>query len=57
VAEKTGTDEARREGEASIPARRTWEPVSLKRLGTFGDALIGGTGMMNKDSGPNVSFT
>lgn len=28
------------------PARRIWEPMSLTRVGKFGDVLTGNTGMM-----------
>ena len=26
------------------PVRRVWEPMALKRIGTFGDVLKGATG-------------
>jgi hypothetical protein len=29
---------------AETSARRTWEPMSLARVGTFGDVLKGNTG-------------
>ena len=43
------TDEEHRTSGPSgdAPARRTWEPMSLTRVGTFGDVLRGNTGKMN----------
>jgi hypothetical protein len=40
------TDKERRASETSgdAPARGTWEPMSLTRVGTFGDVLRGNTG-------------
>jgi hypothetical protein len=42
------TDTERRTNETSseAPVRRTWEPMSLTRVGTFGDVLRGNTGPM-----------
>ena len=42
------TDKERRTKETSrdAPAQRTWEPMSLTRVGTFGDVLRGNTGAM-----------
>jgi hypothetical protein len=36
-------------GDAS--ARRTWEPMALSRIGTFGDVLKGVTGAMGETGG------
>jgi hypothetical protein len=32
-------------------SRRTWEPMALSRIGTFGDVLKGITGPMNETGG------
>ena len=36
---------------------RPWQPVILARLGGFGDALIGGSGGMNPDTGAGMMMT
>ena len=40
------TDKERRVSgvSADAPARRAWEPMTLMKLGTFGDVLKGATG-------------
>jgi hypothetical protein len=42
VAETKRLDTTNWEDEAT-PPMRVWEPVSLLRLGTFGEALVGGS--------------
>jgi hypothetical protein len=33
------------EARGDVPAQRPWEPMSLTRIGTFGDILRGPSGM------------
>ena len=36
---------------ANARRERAWEPVSLKRVGTFGEALVGGSAGTKGDGG------
>jgi hypothetical protein len=38
MGQNAGSDRA-----AATSSLRRWEPVALRRLGTFGDALVGGS--------------
>jgi hypothetical protein len=40
----TNTDRRVTEIRGDAPTRRTWEPMSLTRIGAFEDVLRGGTG-------------
>ena len=41
----------RRSGMGAAPARRPWEPMSLTRVGAFGEVLRGATGPLGETGG------
>jgi hypothetical protein len=41
----TNVERGSSEARGDAPARRTWEPMSVARIGTFGDILRGPSGM------------
>jgi hypothetical protein len=55
MAKQVEFDRAKREGEAPTE-RRAWEPVALVRLGTFGDALFGGSRSLPADGGSGMGM-
>jgi hypothetical protein len=51
VAEMKEDADVKETPRGTVRALRPWEPVSLKRLGAFGDALIGGSKGGSTDTG------
>jgi hypothetical protein len=44
--EKRGMTSSTRSRSGSTPERRAWEPMSLTKVGSFGEVLRGSTGTM-----------